>query len=322
MNAIRHMVSGSNQRFIEDGVDLDLTYITPRIIAMGYPSSGIESSYRNPATVVSRFLDNRHHGHFKVFNLSERTYHDSLFSGPVAFFPFPDHHSPRFHLLLSVLESMHEWYTADEENVIVVHCIAGHGRTGTVICAFLMFEGIEPTSTSALDCFAKMRSKTNKGVEHPSQKRYVKYAEQHLALCSPETKYKVTSDVPMRIKRVVFENILKKKKERKLQVIIVDDQWDPVFNSSWTEQETLTNADLVDVSPDVIVQSDFTVKLFFVDGITGKPKELLRTSMNTRFLPENRVVLSQMELDGPHKDHTNETYEPGMQVVIELERIE
>lgn len=46
-NFIRKMVSGKRVRYIADGFDLDLTYITDRIIACSYPASGIESTYRN-----------------------------------------------------------------------------------------------------------------------------------------------------------------------------------------------------------------------------------------------------------------------------------
>ena len=50
---MRKLVSGNRRRFVENKVSLDLTYITPNIIAMSYPSSGFESLYRNPIDKVS-----------------------------------------------------------------------------------------------------------------------------------------------------------------------------------------------------------------------------------------------------------------------------
>ena len=52
----RSLVSGKKRRFQEDGYDLDLTYITPKLIAMGFPSTGVEGQYRNPEDQVRQFV--------------------------------------------------------------------------------------------------------------------------------------------------------------------------------------------------------------------------------------------------------------------------
>ena len=52
-NFFRKLVSGKRNRYKEEGFDLDLTYITSRIIAMSYPASGFECAYRNKVADVS-----------------------------------------------------------------------------------------------------------------------------------------------------------------------------------------------------------------------------------------------------------------------------
>lgn len=53
MNILRTIVSGKRARYKGDGYNLDLTYITSRIIAMSFPASGFESAYRNNIDNVS-----------------------------------------------------------------------------------------------------------------------------------------------------------------------------------------------------------------------------------------------------------------------------
>lgn len=73
INYIRTLVSGNKCRFIDREYDLDLSYITPRILAMAFPGSGIETLYRNPIDTVVKFLKERHGTNFKLLNLSGKT---------------------------------------------------------------------------------------------------------------------------------------------------------------------------------------------------------------------------------------------------------
>lgn len=100
-HGIKTAVSKEKRRFREDGFNLDLSCkldhpnladITPRIIAMGFPSSGAEAFYRNPAGKVVKWVKKYHEGHFKVYNLcAERAYNLDLFDGNVVKFGFDDH---------------------------------------------------------------------------------------------------------------------------------------------------------------------------------------------------------------------------------------
>lgn len=62
-------VSQNKRRYIDSHFDLDLTYVTDRVIAMSFPSSGSEALYRNSIRDVGEFLDKKHFGHYRVYNL-------------------------------------------------------------------------------------------------------------------------------------------------------------------------------------------------------------------------------------------------------------
>ena len=66
---LRNLVSKEKRRFKDHRYDLDLTYITEKIIAMGFPSTGSEASYRNCAGDIYDFFEDRHKDHYKFYNL-------------------------------------------------------------------------------------------------------------------------------------------------------------------------------------------------------------------------------------------------------------
>jgi phosphatidylinositol-3,4,5-trisphosphate 3-phosphatase/dual-specificity protein phosphatase PTEN len=178
LRTLRGLVSRQKKRFNDGDFDLDLAYITPRIIAMGYPSSGIEAAYRNPASEVQRFLEVRHRGHYKVYNLcSEREEDLSALFPCFEHLHFSDHNPCPLAMLAPLCESIDSYLNEDPANVVAVHCKAGKGRTGLVISAYLLHAGVCASAGEALRRFAEGRTHNGKGVTIPSQIRYVHYFE-------------------------------------------------------------------------------------------------------------------------------------------------
>lgn len=127
-------------------------------------------------------LDESHPEHYTVFNLSQRTYDYDKFHGRVIdWCGFPDHHGAPLPLLIRTVKAMHEFLTADPRNVVVIHCLAGKGRTGTVIVAFFLYVGLFRTPNAASVFFAAKRSTNHWGVTGPSQQRYVNYIHRLLS---------------------------------------------------------------------------------------------------------------------------------------------
>ena len=222
-SSIRAFVSQNKRRYTNQGYDLDLTYITDRVIAMSAPALGEHSVYRNDIHVVSRFLSSRHYASFFVFNLCDTfvssdgamgNYHAQMFFNQMQRIPFEDHCPP---LLMEMIEFCREataWIRCNPANVIAVHCKGGKGRTGVMIAAFLLWIGFRKCALDAMELFTfrrtskydpeqglmdnedededvdrmletkgtwtklfEKRTPPNRGVDGPSQQRYVFYIE-------------------------------------------------------------------------------------------------------------------------------------------------
>ncbi|KAJ8977396.1 hypothetical protein NQ317_013300 [Molorchus minor] len=168
-NPLKGLVSKRRKRYKKDD-------ITDNIIAMGYPASNIEGIYRNHIDDVVKFLDKEHKDHYYIYNLcSERSYDKAKFHDRVKVFPFDDHNPPKIESIQPFCNDVKEWLNNDKQNVAAVHCKAGKGRTGTMICCYLLHSGMYMTADQALSYYGQTRTQDKK-----SQVRYVRYYEKIL----------------------------------------------------------------------------------------------------------------------------------------------
>jgi len=190
--AARRVTGENKMRYVdvENGFDLDLTYITDSLIAMSVPATGWVQAFRNPIGEVARFFRTFHEDHFRIYNCCpEHPYPFEPFAGNVRPFDIQDHTPPNMGFLIEFMEDARTFVDkAPEDNVIAVHCRGGKGRTGTLCCTWLLYTQ-EPGCEVAEDClsfFAASRSDLRfsdklQGVDTPSQKRYVMAIDMLLA---------------------------------------------------------------------------------------------------------------------------------------------
>lgn len=223
-NWIRNMVSKEKKRFQQEGFDLDLTYINDRIIAMGFPAQGLESIYRNNFTDVKAFLDQHHGSKYWVYNLcSERPYSKDNFDGRVECFPFEDHNPPLFDMIRRFCVHASDFLNSDPDNIIVVHCKAGKGRTGVMICALMLHVHTYETAQECLEFYGKQRTHDTKGVTIPSQRRYVNYYGIYISQkCDVNLEFQPT---PCQVRKVTVTGIPAKKFKgiMKIQILSLAD---------------------------------------------------------------------------------------------------
>ncbi|CAL5986650.1 4 [Hexamita inflata] len=166
--------SKSRTRLVDNEFDLDLSYITQKIIAMGYPEAGINKLIRNNIDDVERYLDKAHGTSYLVVNLTPTEYDQSRFHGRVMNFAFEDHTAPNLFESVQLIKYLSDFLNQQEQNTIAVHCKAGKGRTGTIISCLLIQMGICASPVDAMKLFAFSRSSDGRaGVENPSQRRFV-----------------------------------------------------------------------------------------------------------------------------------------------------
>lgn len=195
--------SSTKKKSGRNPLQLDMEYITENVIAMAFPydprkPGGTQGG--NDINDVSAFLRKHHQGHFMVWNISEEAYDASKFADQVLEYKFPGHPAPPLGLLFKICTSVESWLDADSENVAVVHCLTGKGRTAALTACILTWLGEFPSPMDALQYVAERKGISVDYLTIPSQRRYVQYFSNMLDGVKPRSE-------PLLLRRVIINTI-------------------------------------------------------------------------------------------------------------------
>ncbi|XP_058651243.1 tensin-3-like isoform X2 [Onychostoma macrolepis] len=160
---------------MEEGYELDLTYVTERIIAVSFPQDCFDETYLRNLRDVTHMLKSKHADNYLVINLSERKQELTKMNPKTLDTGWPDFHAPPLDKICTICKAIENWLNADPLHVVVIHCRGGKGRIGVVISSFVHFTDVSASADQALDRFAMRKFYDDKvsALMTPSQKRYV-----------------------------------------------------------------------------------------------------------------------------------------------------
>ncbi|XP_047456586.1 tensin-1 isoform X5 [Mugil cephalus] len=292
--------SASLLQSLEEGYELDLIYITERIISVSFPSSVEEQSYAANLREVASMLRSKHGHNYLLFNLSEKRYDISQLNPKVLDFGWPDHHAPALDKICSICKAMDTWLSADSHNVVVIHNKGNRGRTGVVVAAYMHYSNISASADQALDRFAMKRFYEDKvlPVGQPSQKRYVEYFS---GLLSGHIKI---NNKPLFLHHVIMHGIPNFESKGGCRPFLkIYQAMQPVYTSGiYNVQGDSQTSICITIEPGLLLKGDILLKCYHKRYRSPCRDVIFRVQFHTCAVHDLGIVFGKDELDETFKD--------------------
>uniref|UniRef100_A0A8C3GHJ0 Uncharacterized protein n=1 Tax=Cairina moschata TaxID=8855 RepID=A0A8C3GHJ0_CAIMO len=99
-------------RTLSAAAELDLSYVSERLLALSFPPALDERRLRGHLRDVAQMLRSRHRERYAVFNLSEKRRDLARLHPKVQDFGWPDLHAPPLDRLCSICKALEGWLRA------------------------------------------------------------------------------------------------------------------------------------------------------------------------------------------------------------------
>ncbi|CAL8240647.1 unnamed protein product [Merluccius merluccius] len=285
---------------LEENYEVDLVYITERIISVSFPSSVEEQSYAANLREVATMLRSKHGHNYLLFNLSDKRYDINQLNPKVLDFGWPDHHAPALDKICSICKAMDTWLSADSHNVVVIHNKGNRGRTGVVVAAYMHYSNISASADQALDRFAMKRFYEDKvlPVGQPSQKRYVQYFS---GLLSGNIKI---NNKPLFLHHVIMHGIPNFESQGGCRPFLkIYQAMQPVYTSGiYNVQGDSQTSICITIEPGLLLKGDILLKCYHKRYRSPSRDVVFRVQFHTCAVHDLGIVFGKDELDETFKD--------------------
>ncbi|XP_067300595.1 tensin-1 isoform X11 [Pseudorasbora parva] len=285
---------------MEENYEVDLVYITERIISVTFPSNVEEPSYSANIKEVATMLRSKHGDNYLLFNLSEKRYDISKLNPKVLDFGWPDHHAPALDKICSICKAMDTWMNADSHNVVVLHNKGNRGRTGVVVAAYMHYSNISASADQALDRFAMKRFYEDKvlPVGQPSQRRYVQYFS---GLLSGNIKI---NNKPLFLHHVIMHGIPNFESKGGCRPFLkIYQAMQPVYTSGiYNVQGDSQTSICITIEPGLLLKGDILLKCYHKRFRSPSRDVIFRVQFHTCAVHDLGIVFGKDELDETFKD--------------------
>uniref|UniRef100_A0A8C5TYT2 Tensin 1 n=1 Tax=Malurus cyaneus samueli TaxID=2593467 RepID=A0A8C5TYT2_9PASS len=285
---------------MESSCELDLVYITERIIAVSYPSAAEEQSYCSNLREVAHMLKSKHGNNYVLFNLSERRRDVTKLHPKVLDFGWPDMHTPALEKICSICKAMDTWLNAATHNVVVLHNKGNRGRLGVVVAAYMHYSNISASAEQALDRFAMKRFYEDKVVPvgQPSQKRYIHYFS---GLLSGSIKM---NNKPLFLHHVIMHGIPNFESKGGCRPFLkIYQAMQPVYTSGiYNVQGDSQTGICITIEPGLLLKGDILLKCYHKKFRSPTRDVIFRVQFHTCAVHDLDVVFGKEDLDEAFRD--------------------
>ncbi|XP_045885318.1 tensin-like [Micropterus dolomieu] len=284
---------------MEESYEVDLVYITERIISVCFPAGAEERSYVTNLKEVATMLRSKHGEHYLILNLSEWRSDLSKLNHKVLEFGWPDHHAPALDKICSMCKAIDTWLNGDSRNVVVLHNKGNRGRTGVVVAAYMHYSNISASADQALDRFAMRRFYEDKAlpVGQPSQRRYVRYFN---GLLSGHIKI---NNKPLFLHHVIMHGIPNFEAKGGCRPFLkIYQAMQPVYTSGIYNVQGDSNTSIcITIEPGLLLKGDILLKCYHKSYRNTTRDVVFRVQFHTCAIHDLGVVFGKSELDETFK---------------------